>query len=101
MFKASEHADARALANPYAEIEKIVEAAMTERLNPNPFPLFSDPKPYTEEEIRRQSKNMILARGLGPANTIIHGSASMPCMRNIAQDQFTCSAQTAMGQGAS
>ena len=61
MFKASEHAEPDALAKPYAEIEQIVEAAMQERLHPNSYPLFSDPKPHTEDEIRRQAKFMILA----------------------------------------
>ena len=67
-FTASSHAPADSFVQPYKEIEQIVQATMEGRTNPRPWPVgeahekhFSHPRPYTEEEIRKQSKNLILA----------------------------------------
>ena len=61
-FKASNYEPANVLAKPYAKIEAIVAAAMTGQMNLKTWSL--DPRsmrPYTEDEIRRQAKLMILA----------------------------------------
>ena len=60
-FKASDHAEANVLAEPYAKIEAIVAAAMTGLPNPKTSTCPTGLRPYKEDEIRKQAKFMILA----------------------------------------
>ena len=60
-FTASGHAPADSLVKPYADIERIVQATMKDRLNPHPWPVGSEPKPYTSKEIQAQPNNLLRA----------------------------------------
>lgn len=60
-FKASNHEQPNVLAEAYAKIEAIVAAAMTGQTNPKTSLCPQGLRPYTEDEIRKQAKFMILA----------------------------------------
>ena len=60
-FKASDHAEANVLAEPYAKIEAIVAAAMTGRTNPKTSTCPKGLRPYNEDDIRKQAKLMIFS----------------------------------------
>merc|ERR1712197_58674 len=60
-FTASHKAPPDSLVKPYADIERIVQATMEDRLNPTPWPPFSKPRPYTPKEIKTQTNNLLRA----------------------------------------
>ena len=82
-FTASEHAPANALVEPYSKIEDIVRQTMTGRTNPNPWPPFSGPKPYTEKEIETQVKNIQLA---GQGSWTSQKSNSWKCVHSLYEE---------------
>ena len=51
-FTASGNAPPQSLVKPYADIERIVQATMEDRLNPRPWPLGSEFKPYTPKRYK-------------------------------------------------